>query len=105
MRDVVRAILKSLGVKLEDVAIRITHVELSNRVYRIDNIYSMMFVYENRRIEINLAKLGTKDMSIALFNYDDDDDGVIVDHHVQELADITTEELYKIIKEFINIEI
>lgn len=84
MRNVVKEILRSLGVRLGNLIIRMVPT----------NDWIMTFIYEDRLIQLEL----TKDL-LSLFRYDDGD---IVDLHKEELADITEEKLREVIKEFIN---
>lgn len=98
MVDVVRAILKKLGINLADVVIK---EELNGLMIPTNNWY-IRFVYNNYKHEIQLDGLGTKEMYMWLFRYDYSDTSKIEEHHAVGLADITAEELYKVIEDFIN---
>ena len=98
MIDVVRAILRKLGLDLKDVIIR----EEFNGLMIPTNDWYIRFVYNNYKHEIQLDGLGTKEMYMWLFRYDYCDTSKIEEHHAVGLADMSPQELYKVIEDFIN---
>ena len=86
MRNVVKEILRSLGV---GYALMIP-----------TNDWTISFIHNGYIIDIKVTKsLLTKVLYMSLFRYDD---GKIVEHHKEELTDITVEELREIMKDFIE---
>ena len=59
----------------------------------------MVFVYKDFTIAIELREVGSKEVYINLVKYFE---SMMLDFHRVELADITAQELYKIIEDFIN---
>ena len=94
MVDIVKAILRSLGVDLEDVRIGRVHEFLGNDLLVPTNEYSISLV--NEGVTIELTKLGTKEACMTLHECDDD-----YAHPLKfsetALADITVEELREIL--------
>lgn len=94
MIDVLKAILRSLGIKLEDVAIRNTDYIVSN------NDWIMVFEYKHHKFAIELNKVGTKESWISLVKYDED--GLVDLHNRIDVLDTSAQELHKILKDFIE---
>ena len=100
MKDVVRAILKKLGVDLEDVKISRIHEDLGNDLVVPTDDWNVAFEYEDSTIAIELNKVSSRDSWASLVKYYDGDMVSLVDR--VELANMTPRELYEIIEEFIH---
>lgn len=99
MKDIVKAILRSLGVDVAGVESYRIHKDLGNNVMVPTNGWMMVFVHDGLLIELELSKLDTKDSYMSFYGYDD---GRLVKQHKEELADITAEDLREVIKDFIE---
>ena len=96
MVDIIKAVLRSLGVDLEDVRIGRVHEFLGNDLLVPTNEYSISLVNEGVAITIELTKLGTKEACMTLYECDDDN-AYPVKFSETDLADITVEELREIL--------
>ena len=99
MIDIVKAILRSIGIDLEDVTIQRFHEDLGNGLIVPTNDWYMVFTHRYDEITIELNKLNTRDSWITLVK---NCKGDMVDIHRIELADITPQALHKIITYFIT---
>lgn len=102
MKDIIKAILRSIGIKLEDVRTERIVMDYGSGGVIPTNDWIMVFEYKNYKkykIAIELNKVGTKESWISLVRYYDGD---MIDLHRVEVIDTTPQELYEIINDFIH---
>lgn len=99
MIDIVKAILRSIDIDLEDVTIKRFHEDLGNGLIVPTNNWYMLFIYKYYNISIELNKLNTRDSWITLTKEHNEE---VIDFHRVELADTTPQALHKIITYFIT---
>ena len=98
MRDVIKGILRSLGIKLEDVTTRRLPDYSTGEILTTDD-WIMVFIYKDLTIAIELREAGSKEVYINIVKYFEN---MFLNLHRVELADITAEKLREIIKTFIE---
>lgn len=104
MIEVLKRIIRSLGIKLEDVRISRLHDDLGNGSIVPTDDWIIRFEYKEFDIVINLNKVSTKDSWMLLSKYSSYD-GEMFDIYSDKLADITAEDLREVIDYFINKEV
>lgn len=99
MIDVVKAILRKIGLDLKDVEIRRVNMDYGKGLVIPTDDWIMVFEHRHFKIVIELNKVSSKESWISLVRYYGDD---MIDLHRVESIDTTPQELYKIIEDFIN---
>lgn len=100
MMDVIKGILRSLGIKLEDVTTRRLPDYGKGEILTTDD-WIMVFNYKDLIIAIELREAGSKEAYINIVKYEEFEN-LFLNLHRVELADMTAEKLREIIKTFIE---
>lgn len=99
MIDIIKGILKSLGIKLENVVVKRIDIDYDNSGVIPTNDWTMTFIHKGLTFTVALHELGSEESWINLVRYRT---GNKVDVRKVKAIDTTPQELHKIISYFIN---